>query len=86
MIVPGGDIGRERSEGVERRLLTGLQLFLHIDLNQMHRHMPRTFDHHLDIMSPRDLRQLAQSLEFRELRLVVRVGNGAGAKSVPEAE
>ena len=35
VVVAGSDIGGQRSQGVKRRLVTHLELFLHIDLDQV---------------------------------------------------
>ena len=48
--------------------------------------MPGTFDHHLHIVLPGLLRQLAQDLEFGELRSVAGIANGAGPQAVAERE
>src|SRR5215813_11173154 len=50
----------------------------------MHRHVAGAFDHHLAIHLPGDFGQLAQSFQFGELRLVVGVGDRAGAQAVAE--
>ena len=47
---------------------------------------PGPFVHHLDVVRPGDLRQLALRLQLRELRVVVGVGNRPGAKTVAERE
>ena len=46
--------------------------------------MPGTFDHHLHIVLPGLLRQLAEHLEFGELGGVAGIGDGAGAETVTE--
>jgi hypothetical protein len=43
-------------------------------------------DHHLDVVLPGDLGELAQRLELGELRFVVGVGDAAGSQAVAEAE
>ena len=48
--------------------------------------MAGALDHHLDVVLPRDLGQLAQSVELGELRLVIGVGDAAGAEAVAERE
>ena len=62
VVITGGDIGGQRPQRIERRLATGGQLLVHICLDLVHRHVTRPFDHHLTILGPGDLRQLAQSL------------------------
>ena len=48
--------------------------------------MARAFVHHLDVVLPRDARQLALGLELGELRFVVGVGNRTGPQAVAERE
>ena len=48
--------------------------------------MTGTFDHHLAIVLPGDLRQLAERFQFGKLRFVIRVGNRAGTQTVTERE
>ncbi len=52
----------------------------------MHRDVARAFVHHLDVVLPGDLRQLALRLQLGELRLVVRVGDRARPQAVAERE
>ena len=75
MIVSRRDVGRQGTEGIKGGFVTFLELFLHVHLNQVHRHMARTLDHGLDVVFPRDFGQLAQRFQFGELRLVIRVGD-----------
>ncbi len=86
MVVARRNVGRQRTERVERRFVTLLQLLFHIDLDHVHRHVTGAFDHDLDVVLPGDLRELAQRFEFGKLAFVVRVGNGAGSQSVAQAE
>ena len=81
VVVARSDIRRQRPKCIERRFLAFLQLLLHVLLNQMHRHMPGTFDHHLDIVLPGDFGQFAQRLQFGKLRLVIGIGDGARVES-----
>ena len=48
--------------------------------------MPGAFDHHLAVVLPGDLRQLAQGAQLGELRLVVRVVDRARPQAVAERE
>ena len=86
VVVAGRDVGRQRPERVERRLAAFAQLLLHVDLDLVHRHVAGALDHHLAALVPGDLRQLAQRLQFRELRGVVGVGDRARAQAVAERE
>jgi hypothetical protein len=42
------------------------------------------FDHHLHVVLPGDLCQLAQSFQFGELSFVTGVGNAAGTQAVTQ--
>ena len=86
MIVARSDIRRQRPKRIERRFLAHFELLLHVLFDQMHRHMAGTFDHHLHIMFPGDLGQLAQRFEFGKLRFVVGIGDRAGPQAVTQAE
>ena len=48
--------------------------------------MAGALDHHLHVMVPGDLGELAQRVELGELRLVIGVGDASGAEAVAEAE
>src|SRR5215470_12349423 len=48
--------------------------------------MARTFDHHLDVMLPCALCQLPESVQFAELRFIIGVIDGAGPKTITQAE
>ena len=86
MIVSRRDVGGERPQRIERRLAADRQLLVHVRLDLVHRHMARPLDHHLAVLGPGDLRQLAQRLQFGELRLVVGIGDGARTQPVAQAE
>ncbi len=45
---------------------------------------PGTFNHHLDIILPGFLRQLAESFQLRELRCIAGIGETAGTQTVAE--
>ena len=74
----------ERPERVERRFAAGRELLVHVLLDLVHRHVAGAFDHHLHVLRPGALGQLAQRVELGELRLVVGVGDRAGAQAVAE--
>ena len=52
----------------------------------MHRHMPWAFNHHLHVVFPGDFGQLAQRMQFGELRFVVGILNRTRAQAVTERE
>ena len=73
VIVAGRDVGGERAERVERRFVAPLELFLHVLLDHVHGDVARAFVHHLHVLRPRALGQLALRVKFGELRFIVRV-------------
>ena len=86
VIVTGCDVGRQRPQCVERGLASMGQLLIHVLFDLVHRDVARPFDHDLAVMLPGNLGQLAQRLEFCELRGVVGVADPAGAQSVSQRE
>ena len=86
MIVARRDVGRERSQRIERRLLAVPQLQVHVLFDELHRDMARSFDHHLAVVAPGDVRKLAEGLQFGDLRLVVRIVDRTGTQAVAERE
>src|SRR6266403_1729596 len=75
VIVTGRDVGGERTEGVERRFVTPLELFFHVLFNEMDRNMARALIHYLDVMFPRTPSELALGVKFGELGFIVGVGD-----------
>ena len=86
MVIARRHIGGQRPKRIERRLVAGLQLPVHILLDLVHRHMAGAFDHHLDVVLLGDAVQFAQRVQFGELRGVIGVGGRAGAQAVAQAE
>src|SRR5690554_2050039 len=86
VIVTGGDVGGQRPQGIERRLVAALQLLVHVLLDQLHGHMAGAFDHGLHIVLPGQSGQLAEGLEFAELGRVVGIGDGARTQAIPQGE
>src|SRR5438552_12904580 len=86
VVVARGDVGRERPEGVEGRLVADLELALHVLLDEMHGDVARALDHDLRVRVPGDRRQLAERFELGKLGLVVRVGGRTGTKTVAQRE
>ena len=86
VVVSRGNVGGQRSERVERRLVTHLQLPVHVLLDEVQGNVPGPLDHHLHVVVPRDLRQLAQRLQLGELGIVIGVRDGSGPESVAERE
>src|SRR6185437_4502167 len=86
VIVAGGDIGRERSQGVERRLAAVGELLVHVLLDFVHGDVPRAFDHDLAVVLPGDTGELTECFQLGELRRVVRVGDRTRAQAVTKGE
>ena len=86
VVVPGRDVGRQRTERVEGRLAAPLQLEVHVLFDLVHRHMARPFDHDLHVVPPRDLGELPQRAQLRQLRFVVPVGDGPRSQPIAERE
>ena len=75
MIITGCDVGSQRPQRVERRLMTVGQFLFHILPNELHGHMAGPFDHHLHIVPPGDPGELPEGFQLGELRGVVGVGD-----------
>ena len=86
VVVAGRDVGDQRAERVERRFVAQLLFLLDLHLDLVHRNVAGAFDHHLDVVLPGLLGQLAQSLQLGELRFVAGVGDAAGAQAVAQRE
>ena len=84
MVVAGRDVGRHRTEYIERRLLADLLLTLHVHPDLVEGNMPRTFHHRLHAARAAALHELAEDVQLAELRGVRGVRKAAGPKSVAE--
>ena len=86
MVVARSGIGGQRSQGVERRVVAHGLLQLDVHAHGVERHVARALDHHLHVLGPGALGQLAQGHELGKLCGVVGVGQGAGAQAVAKGE
>ena len=86
VVVAGRDIGDQRPQRIERRFAAQLHLEIDVLLDLVHPDMAGAFDHRLDIVLPRDLRELAERLELRQLGAIVRVRRRARAQAIAERE
>src|SRR3954447_16294162 len=86
VIVAGRNIRGERPEGVEWRFVTPLELFLHVLFDHVHGDVARAFVHHLHMLRPGALSQLALRVQFRELRLIIGVSNTAWTQTVADGK
>jgi hypothetical protein len=67
------------------RLVADLAFLLDIHLHQVHGNVAGSLDHHLAVVRPRFLGQLAQRLQLGKLGLVVGVGEATGTQTVAQA-
>ena len=86
VVISGGHIGRQGTEGIEGRFPAGLELAGHVLPDQLHGNVTGALDHGLHVVLPGDLGQLAQGVQLRELGLVVGIGDGARPQPVAQAE
>ena len=86
VVVARRDVGHQRAEHVERRLVAQLAFLLDVHLDQMHRDVARSLDHHLDAGLPGLECQLAERFQFGELGRVVGIGQAARAQAIAQAE
>ena len=86
MVVTRCHIGRQRTQRIERRLVAGLELPLHVFPDLVHRHVAGAFDHYLYVVGLRDAVQLAERLELGKLCRVIRIRYRARAQAVAERE
>ena len=63
--------------------MADLVFLLHLHLDLIHGNVPGTFDHHLHVVLPGHLGQLAQGLQFGELGVVAGVGQQPGRRPSP---
>ncbi len=86
VIIPGGDVGDQRPERIERSFVTKLVFLFHLHLDLIQGNVAGALDHHLDVVLPGLFGQIPQRLQLGELRLVAGVGNATRAQAVAERE
>ena len=86
VVVAGGDVGDERAEDVEGRAVAELDFLVDLLLDLVHGDVAGAFDHDLHVVLPGLAGELAEGLQFGELRFVAGVGDAAGAEAVAERE
>ena len=84
VVVAGSDVGDQRSQRVERSFGAELDFFLDLLLDLVHGDVAGTFDHHLHVVLPGFLGQLAEGLQFGELGFVAGVGDASGTQAIAE--
>ena len=86
VVVAGSGVSGKRSEGVERGVLADRLLHFDVHAHGVERNVPRSLDHHLHVMLPCALSELAKRHKFRELRRVVGIGQRARTQTVAKRE
>ena len=86
VVVARRDVRYQRPQRVERRAVAEFHFLVDLLLDLVERHMAGAFDHDLHVVLPGLLGQLAQCLQFGELRFVAGVGDAAGTKAVSQRE
>ena len=80
---PGATSVVSGPECVEGRLVADLELEVDVLLDLVHGDVARAFDHHLHVVLPRDLGELAERPQLGQLGLVVGVGDRPGRRPSP---
>ena len=52
VVITRSDIDHQRTQRIEGRFVAQLHLFLHLQFDLIHGDVPRTLDHHLDVVLP----------------------------------
>ena len=79
MVIARGNIGNQRPEGIKRGVISPGLGVLVVDLHLVQWNVAWAFDHHLHVVFPGTLGQLADGLQLRKLRGVVGISNGTRA-------
>ena len=86
VVIAGGDIGDQRSQHIEGGAHADALLHLHVGGDLIQGHMAGAFYHHLHIVRPCALGQLAQTHQFLDLAHVGGVGQTAGTAGVAQRD
>ena len=86
VIIARCHIGDDRSQDIERRLVSELLCDLHIHADIRDRHMPRAFHHDLHPRLARTHDQLTQIDQLRDLHGICRVMPAAAAASIAQRQ
>src|SRR5579885_3301157 len=84
VVITRSNVDYERPERIERRFVTYFHLFFDLEFNLVHGNVAGAFNHHLNIMFPGLLRQIAQHLQFSKLSGVAGVADRAGPQAVAQ--
>ena len=83
VVVAGEDVGHQRTEHVERRVVADPLLQLHVERDLIERHVARSLDHRLHAGIAGAVHELAQRMQLGELRRVGGVGRQPGRRPSP---
>ena len=86
VIVSGGDIRHQRPKDIERRSVAEALFHLHIGRNLIHRHMARSFHHHLHVLFPGTLGQVAEFNQLPDLPGIRRIVQATRTQGVSQAD
>src|SRR3972149_4174106 len=86
MIITRGYISNNRSEHIERRIVTQLHLFFNIHLDLIQWHMTRSFYHNLHILFPCFKRKLTKYRQLCKLCIVTCICKAARPEAVTKTE
>ena len=86
MVVAGGDIGDQRSQHIEGGSHADALLHLHVGGDLIQGHMAGAFHHHLHIVRPCALGQLAQTYQLFDLAHVGGVSQTAGTAGIAQRD
>src|SRR5574344_2505282 len=86
VVIARSNISHNRSERIERCLMTMIQLPLHILTNFIHRHMTRTLYEGLHILCPSTDDQFSHRVKFGKLCSIIRICNTTRAQTIAQRE
>ena len=86
VVVPRGDVRHQGAQHIEGRPHADALLHLHVGRHLVQGHMAGALHHHLDVVLPGPLGQLAQTHQLLNLAHVGGVGQAAGPAGIPQRD
>src|SRR5579872_2328473 len=86
VVVAWREIGHERAQSIEMRLVAHFFLFFDLHLYLIQWDMAWPLDHYLNVIFPSSLGQLAKRLQFGELGRVTGIGKRSRTQPVTQGE